>query len=105
PMPVHIWLVASEGGKARRLTSGAWTLPVALPPSSPASPLSWSPDGQRIAFVRQETPHTGDADQSAAQIIELSTGKIQPLTGERLFESFPSFSPDGTQVAYWCYRD
>jgi len=105
PMPVHIWLVPAEGGEARRLTSGSWTLPVALPPSPPASPLSWSPDGRRIAFVRQETPHTGDADRSTVQLIEVSTAVTQPLTGEQLFESFPSFSPDGTKIVYWCYRD
>jgi dipeptidyl aminopeptidase/acylaminoacyl peptidase len=48
PMPVHIWLIPATGGDARRLTSGIWTLPVALPPSSPASPLSWSPDGEKL---------------------------------------------------------
>jgi len=105
PMPVHIWLVPAAGGEARRLTSGTWTLPVVLPPSSPASPLSWSPDGKRIAFVRQETPHTGDTDKSAVQILEVSTGASQALTGQRLFESFPSFSPDGTKLAYWCNRE
>jgi dipeptidyl aminopeptidase/acylaminoacyl peptidase len=105
PMPVHIWLASANGGEARRLTSGTWTLPIALPPSPPASPLSWSPDGRRIAFVRQETPHTGDADRCAVELIDVATGAIQPLTNEKLFESFPSFSPDGTQLVYWCYRD
>jgi dipeptidyl aminopeptidase/acylaminoacyl peptidase len=105
PMPVHIWLAPADGGEARRLTSGSWTLPVALPPSSPASPLSWSPDGQRIAFVRQETPHTGDADKCAVQTVEVGSGAIHPLTGQTLLESFPSYSPDGTQIVYWCNRD
>jgi dipeptidyl aminopeptidase/acylaminoacyl peptidase len=105
PMPVHIWLVPAHGGTPRRLTSGSWTLPIALPPSPPASPLSWSPDGKRLAFVKQETPHSGDADKSAVQIIDVSTGTIQPVTGEKSFEGFPSFSPDGTALAYWCFRD
>jgi len=72
-----------------------------LPPSPPASPLSWSPDGKRIAFVRQATPHTGDSDKCAVQIIDLATGAVQPLTGGSLLESFPSFSPDGEKL----YRD
>ncbi len=61
-MPVHVWLVPADGGDAKRLTSGAWSLPAALPPSPPSSPLSWSPDGKSLAFVRVETPHSGDND-------------------------------------------
>jgi dipeptidyl aminopeptidase/acylaminoacyl peptidase len=105
PMAVHLWLVSSEGGEARRQTSGAWSLPWVQPPSPPASPVSWSPDGKRIALVRQATPHTGDSDQCAVQSIDLATGAIQPLTGGSLLESFPSFSPDGTKLMYWCNRD
>src|SRR5262249_46379271 len=32
PLPSHIWLVSPNGGAARRLTSGSWSLPVAHPP-------------------------------------------------------------------------
>src|SRR5215472_5493804 len=56
PTRSHIWLVPVDGGKARRLTSGAWSLPKTLPPSSPASPLSWSSDGKLLTFTRQEDP-------------------------------------------------
>lgn len=105
PTPVHIWLVSAEGGEPRRQTSGSWSLPWVLPPASPPSPLSWSPDGKRLAFVKQATPHTGDSDKTSVQILELASGTILPVTGESTFESFPSFSPDGSQIVYWCYRD
>ncbi len=105
PTPVHVWLVSADGGEPKRVTSGSWSLPVALPPSPPASPIAWSPDGQRLAYVRQETPHTGDADRSAVQIMDLAKGSTQALTGETRFESFPSFSPDGSRVVYWFNRD
>lgn len=105
PASVHVWLVSADGGEPKRLTSGSWTLPVALPPSPPASPLAWSPDGQRLAFVRQETPHTGDADKASVQVLDLAKGAVRALTGQGKFEGFPSFSPDGSQIVYWFYRD
>jgi dipeptidyl aminopeptidase/acylaminoacyl peptidase len=38
PTSSHVWLISSEGGKPRQLTSGSWSLPRSAPPSSPASP-------------------------------------------------------------------
>jgi len=52
PSPSHLWLVAADGGKTRRLTSGTWSLPKVLPPSSPAAPISWSPDGRLLCFTK-----------------------------------------------------
>lgn len=105
PQPTHIWLVPAEGGSARRLTSGGWSLLSVAPPGPPGSPLAWSPDGQSIAFVRQERPHDGDNDLTTVQIVDVATGKIRALTGRDQLESFPSISPDGAKVAYWYPRD
>jgi dipeptidyl aminopeptidase/acylaminoacyl peptidase len=105
PMSTHIWLIAAEGGSAQRLTSGSWSLPTAAPPSPPASPLSWSPDGKEIAFIRQATPRVGDSDQSKLQVLDVKTKGIRSITGMGKWESFPSFSPDGKQISYWYWRD
>jgi dipeptidyl aminopeptidase/acylaminoacyl peptidase len=104
-MPTHLWLLPWEGGEARRLTSGTWTLPISHPPSSPASPIAWSPDSQSIAFVQVETPHSGDADRSTLQILDIETGQIHGVTGRTKHEGYPVFSPDGTRIAYWFPRD
>lgn len=104
-LPTHLWLVPSEGGEPRRLTSGSWTLPISHPPSSPASPIAWSPDGQSIAFVQVETPHSGDGDRSTLQILDVQSGQIHGLTGRTKHEGYPAFSPDGTRIAYWFPRD
>jgi len=104
-LPSHIWLVAAQGGKARRLTSGSWSLPKVLPPSSPSSPLSWSPDGKFIAFTKQEDPHSGDSDQRTLQILNAESGDIRKLTKHEKFEGFGTFSPDGSQLTYWYPRD
>jgi dipeptidyl aminopeptidase/acylaminoacyl peptidase len=103
--PSHIWLTALNGDKARRLTSGAWSLAVTLPPGAPAPALSWSPDGNSIAFVKQATPHSGDSDQRSVQILEVASGAIRGLTGTTTWESQPVFSPDGLHIAYWYPRD
>jgi dipeptidyl aminopeptidase/acylaminoacyl peptidase len=100
-LPSHIWLIAADGGKPKRLTSGAWSLPKSAPPSSPASPISWSPDGKWLLFTRQEHPHQGDADLTTLQVLNVETGEIRKLTKHEKFESFALFSPDGSRVAYW----
>ena len=101
----HLWILPAEGGKAKRLTSGAWSLTKSAPPSPPASPISWSPDGKWLLFTRQEHPHQGDNDLTTLQVLNVETGDIRKLTKHEKFESFGLFSPDGSRVAYWYPRD
>ena len=101
----HIWLISASGGAAKRLTSGAWSLPITLPPGSPSSPLSWSPDGKAIAFVKSISPHYGDARVSTVQVLDVATGKMRALTSRSEREAQPVFSPDGSRIAYWYPRD
>jgi len=105
PTSSHIWLVSAEGDKAKRLTSGPWSLPKSAPPSSPASPISWTRDGKSLTFTRQEHPHFGDADLTTLQILNVEIGEIRKLTSHEKLESFGLFSPDGSQLAYWYPRD
>jgi len=105
PMPAHLWVMPSDGGEPRRLTSGNWTLPISHPPSSPASPIAWSPDGRSIAFVKVETPHSGDSDRSTIQILDVASGNFHAVTGRAKHEGYPVFSPDGSKLAYWFPRD
>jgi dipeptidyl aminopeptidase/acylaminoacyl peptidase len=104
-LPSHIWILPAEGGSAKRLTSGAWSLPKSAPPSPPASPISWSPDGKLLMFTRQELPHQGDSDLTTLQVLNVETGEIRKLTKHEKLESFGVFSPDGSRVAYWYPRD
>ncbi len=104
-LPSHIWILPAEGGKAKRLTSGAWSLPKSAPPSPPASPISWSADGKWLLFTRQEHPHQGDADLTTLQVLNVETGETRKLTKHEKFESFGLFSPDGARVAYWYPRE
>src|SRR6185369_8626 len=104
-LPTHAWLVNADGSEARRLTSGSWSLPISHPPGPPASPLAWSPDGKSIVLLRLPTPHSGDARDSVVQILDVATGNVRGLTGRDSLEGQPTFSPDGSHIAYWQSRD
>jgi dipeptidyl aminopeptidase/acylaminoacyl peptidase len=104
-LPSHLWLVPAEGGEAKRLTSGAWTLPVAFPPGPPASPIAFTPDGKKLLYVRLENTYSGDRRFSSPQVLDLATGKSEPITTHKMHASFPVSSPDGEHVAYVYPRD
>ncbi|HEV2490328.1 MAG TPA: S9 family peptidase [Candidatus Acidoferrales bacterium] len=104
-LPSHAWLIPADGGEAKRLTSGSWSLPIVFPPSPPSSPLSWSADGNSLVITKQETPEPGDGDLTTLQILDVETGRMRKLTSHEKFESAGLFSPDGSQIAYWYPRD
>ena len=95
PVSSHLWV------DGRRLTSGTWTAATSLA----ISPLSWSPDGRTIAFVRFATPHSGDTDQSAIWLVDATTGTTRGLTGRTAREVNAAFAPDGQSIAYSYPRD
>ncbi len=101
PTPSHVWLVSPDGGDARRLTSGSWSLPVAHPPGPAPSPLSWSADGKTIAITRRESPHEKTPDVSHIALVDVATGATRRLTTHVVDDSQPVFSPDGARIAYW----
>ncbi|HTW35428.1 MAG TPA: S9 family peptidase [Rhizomicrobium sp.] len=103
--PTHIWIVSAQGGEAKRLTKGAWSLPSSLPPGSPSSPLKWSPDGRSIVFVHQESPSTGQRFQTQIEVLDVETGAVRAVTGTATLEAYPEVSPDGATIAYWRARD
>ncbi|MGD0892101.1 MAG: S9 family peptidase [Terracidiphilus sp.] len=109
-LPTHLWLIAvpdvgNDAPAARRLTSGPWTLPVAFPPGPPASPISFTPDGTKLIYVRDENTYSGDRNHSSPQILDLASGQSSPITTHTRYAGFPVPSPDGTHIAYVYPRD
>ncbi|HKD61070.1 MAG TPA: S9 family peptidase, partial [Terracidiphilus sp.] len=92
-LPTHLWLIPTAGGAAKRLTSGTWTLHV-------ASPIEFTPDGNKLIYVRLENTYSGDRRLSSPQVLDLASGKSEPITTHRMYATQPVSSPDGSHVAY-----
>jgi TolB protein len=80
----QIFVVRADGSGRRRLTSA---------PGPSTTPV-WSPDGQRIAFVR----HTGDDTQ--IYIMNADGGSQRPLTTGPGRAASPAWSPNGQQIVF-----
>ncbi len=93
-LPVHLWLVPADGGDARRLTSGAWS----LTKSDGTSPIAFGPDGKTIAFAAQETAHTGDFRTSVIRAVDVASGSVRTVSSG--IGMGPSFSPRGDLIAF-----
>jgi dipeptidyl aminopeptidase/acylaminoacyl peptidase len=58
---------------------------------------SWSPDSKSIAFAHSEK---GNQQERFISIVDVATGKIQPVVTARGVNYEPVFSADGTKLAY-----
>lgn len=90
--PTHVWMVPVAGGEMKRLTSGAWTLPVSRPPGAPSSMITWTPDGSSIVFAR----NGGGGGGAGLQAVNISTGTMIAIG---VGGSFPTYSPKGDMLA------
>jgi len=97
-IPSHLWVISSNGGAAKRLTSGSWSLGTVDP--GVTSELSWSADGKQIAFVHFPTPLIGNSLGGVIDVIDARSGKRAPLTGNSGLEGAPDFAPAGNAISY-----
>ena len=81
--------VGSDGTGLTEVTGGSDTAP------------TWSPEGDRIAFLRQ-IDHDGDGqgDSKEIFIVDADGTGLTRVTDNELHESAPDWSPDGTKIAY-----
>ena len=66
-----------------------------------ASDPQISPDGRSIAYVRQSADIMTDRTRSTIWLVDLATGKQQPLVAGTGSHFSPRWSPDGTRLAYF----
>jgi dipeptidyl aminopeptidase/acylaminoacyl peptidase len=95
----HLYVVPSEGGTPRQLTSGKWS--VGAGELRGASSIDWTPDSKSIVFEGNRSP---DADlqyeTSQLYVADVATGAIRDLVAKPGAWGRPSVSPDGRTVAF-----
>jgi len=92
PAHDHIFVVPSDGGTPRQVTSGDY---------DHDSPFSWTPDGDNILFSSNRNDgwqlESGESDIYSVSVID---GTLTQLTDQPGSESSPTVSPNGRNVAY-----
>ncbi len=91
-LAVRFWSGAQDAGvHLINASSGAGA---SVPELTPSSELSWSPDGNRIAFDSSRDRNT------EIYLLDLPTRRLQNLTQHLDNDFQPTWSPDGTQIAF-----
>lgn len=93
----HIFVIPSEGGAYRQLSSGDF---------NHRGRLSWAPDGQTLYFSgNRNEDWEYDFRNSEIYALSLKDGSITPLTDTPGPDTEPALSPDGSLIAYRGYED
>jgi dipeptidyl aminopeptidase/acylaminoacyl peptidase len=100
----HLFVVASDGGAPRQLTSGKWSAG-AGELRAPVT-IDWTPDSQSIVFSANRN---SDADleyqRSQLLVADVATGAIRELLAKPGSWGRPAVSPDGKTVAFTGYPE
>ncbi|HET7921567.1 MAG TPA: S9 family peptidase [Gammaproteobacteria bacterium] len=94
--PWHLWMVASTGGKAKRLTEGTFSLDT---DQGGATSPSWSADGKRIAFTKFPNAYWGPSFHSVIAEVGIEGGKPRVLVPDETSAAF-MFAPQGGAGAF-----
>ena len=86
----HLWVIDVKTQKARRLTSGAFTV----------GSFSWSPDGHQIAFDHRINSANANGGTADISIVTVGDGTIRPLVTQEGPDTNPMWSPDGSSIAF-----
>lgn len=91
PAYTHIFVVPSDGGTPRQLTSGSF---------NHRGPLSWMKDGNSILFSTNRHDDWELESREADIFAVTLEGTLSQITNEPGSESSPIISPDGKHIAF-----
>src|ERR1043166_8791319 len=100
----HLFLVPSDGGTARALTSGRWHVGARFDGLTFGAGYDWTPDGRTIVFdgLRDST---WDRQYQVSRIyaVDVASGAIRAVVSRPGNWANPAVSPDGKSVAFTGY--
>jgi acylaminoacyl-peptidase len=93
----HVFVIPADGGTPRQVTSGEY---------NHGGPLAWSPDGERIIFSsNREDDWEFRRNNTELWSVNVADGELDQLTDRFGPDGSPTYSPDGTKLAYLGYDD
>ncbi|HEU4995690.1 MAG TPA: S9 family peptidase [Gemmatimonadaceae bacterium] len=102
----HLYIVPSDGGTARALTSGEWNVGGRFDGQSQGVSWDWSPDGRSV-FVVGMNDKNADLNYRNANIysVDVASSALKRLNAQSGEWSSVVVSPDGRKLAYTGYPD
>jgi dipeptidyl aminopeptidase/acylaminoacyl peptidase len=97
----HLFVVPSEGGTPRQLTSGEWDVGRRFSGLLFDGPFHWSPDGRTLLFSAETDPAAEvKSANSAIRSVDVASAAMTTLFGEPGSWALPTPSPNGKYIAY-----
>ena len=90
----EIYAVGTDGGGLRALldtSDTSWHF---------GSPFDISPEGRQVVYSTCETLEGSSILEHELAMVSLGGGRVRRLTKNRVFDNYPSWSPDGERVTY-----
>ncbi len=94
--PWHLWIVDADGGKAKRLTEGTFSI---CTDQKTITPIKWNPDSRSITFQQFPDVWEGNSWHSVITEVDTSGGKIDTVIKEE-GAGWPDYSPTGKALAF-----